>query len=334
MPETDMEIPCFSCKKNFSDENDSLMNCDYCKFWFCITCLGMKQAEYKFYTKSSGMWFCAPCKIKVMKNIAESKTIEEKCNDYLQKFEKQLKSIEEMISTKCNVEEVKKIVDDKLKENFKNVNKSLNDKVDIMDEKIKENNLTWNKSLNDKVEKINEAVKESAKEVKSTVHQEKEEIIEETMQKLNEQQDKANNIIIINLEESKEILRDLIHKYDQSCVEDLMKIVLPTASCDDIFSEPPTRLGFKRADKTRPILMKFKHIDYKRAFFANIKNLGACDDELFKKSFFVHDLTDKERERERELVAEMKDKNKDLQGFIYRIRGPPHNRVLVKFTKQ
>ena len=41
------------------------------------------------------------------------------------------------------------MVDDKLKENFKNVNKSFN-VVNIHD-KIKENNLTWHKSLNDNI---------------------------------------------------------------------------------------------------------------------------------------------------------------------------------------
>ena len=335
MPEDqDVEVPCFTCKKSFNNKSDLLINCEYCESWFCISCLGMKNTEYNHHTKSSGMWFCAPCKVKVVKNICETKTIEEKCKEYFERFETKLKLMEDKLETKCSEEIVRKIIEEKIKDNAKTLNQSMNDKVIIMDEKMKENNLSWNKCLIDKVESVNETVRKSADEVKTSVQKEKDEIVEETMHKLNEQQDRANNILIFNMEESKEIIREKVAKHDQDCLDEIIKVVLPTTSWDEIFSEAPSRLGSKRVGKVRPVLIKFKHIDYKKAFFANVKNLEAYNTELFKKTFFVHDLSEKEREKERELVVEMKDKNKDAQDFVYRIRGPPHNRALVRQQKK
>ena len=137
--------------------------------------------------------------------------------------------MEDKLETKCSEETVRKIIEEKIKDNAKTLNQSMNDKVIIMDEKMKENNLSWNKCLIDKVESVNETVRKSADEVKTSVQKEKDEIVEETMLKLNEQQDRANNILIFNMEESKEIIREKVAKHDQDCLDEIIKVVLPSS---------------------------------------------------------------------------------------------------------
>ena len=103
-----------------------MMNCDFCESWICTKCLYMSKADYNHHvhTASSGMWFCAPCKLQVVKNIRESKSVEEKCKDFLKIYAEKLENLEKVIEGKCNKENLAKIIQDKINEN----NDSLNDK--------------------------------------------------------------------------------------------------------------------------------------------------------------------------------------------------------------
>ena len=58
------------------------------------------------------------------------------------------------------------------------------------------------------------------------------------------------------------------------------------------------------------------------------------DNNVLKKYVVAHDLNDLERNHERSLVTEMKKLNGEQNDFLYRVRGPPHDRKLVKTKKK
>ena len=39
-------VACFSCNSEFKEKTDTVLNCDYCDFWFCIKCVSINKTEY------------------------------------------------------------------------------------------------------------------------------------------------------------------------------------------------------------------------------------------------------------------------------------------------
>ena len=333
-------VLCINCDKSFANESDTLMNCDYCKSWICTRCLTMSSAEYKHHvhTASSGMWFCAPCKTKITKFIDESKTVEEKCSNFLKNYTERLEKLEKKLEEQCVKVEIEGLIEEKIAENNDSLKDEISKKSDkqvvekLIQDKLKVNDIklkTYNEELGKKIETANKA----AEEAKSSVVSSNNEIVDKTVQKLNEQNERANNIVIFNLEESEAILKNVCAEHDRELVNTLLKVVLPTANPDETFLEMPVRMGSKRTDKIRPIKIKFKHIDYKQAFLLNMRNMEMTDNETLKKCSVTHDLNEHERIHERSLVVEMKRLNQGQHDFLYRVRGPAHDRRLVKMKK-
>ncbi len=73
---------CKTCKGQFVNPNDKLMECEYCDNHFCAKCLNMNDDEYAHHEKSSGMWFCVICKPKVEETIKIEKEIEKRCSEH------------------------------------------------------------------------------------------------------------------------------------------------------------------------------------------------------------------------------------------------------------
>lgn len=343
-------VDCAKCEKIFTKETDQLLICDYCDCWFCIKCLSMTKKDYEHHnqTADSGMWFCSSCKIKVLINIKENKTIEEKCRENYEIFEERVKKLEEKFDQKfdqkCSLEDVTKICQEEIEKKIGSIDKKIDDRLKnaeiykVVEDKI---NLTENrlKSYADALEVKVATVNNIAEQTKTAVTGSNDKIIEETVKKINEQNEyneRANNIIIYNLVESISILKSEITQYDVTLAHELLKVVLPTAKPSEAYINIPLRLGSRKIEgKVKPLKIKFSHIDYKQAFMSNLSNIAACDNEIIKKCYINHDLNEEERAAEKLLVDEMKTlKAQDNVNFLYRIRGPPHLRKVVKIPKQ
>ena len=88
-----------------------------------------------------------------------------------------------------------------------------------------------------------------------------------------------------------------------------------------------TRLGTKRANVNRPILIQFVEDSSKDLVFRNVKNLKGT---IFIKVGIKNDLTKKERQKEKELWEEVKRRNENSGEEKYKIRGPPWARKITK----
>lgn len=334
-------IDCVQCKKTFTKDTDQLLNCDYCEGWYCTKCLSMSKTDYGHHnhTSDTAMWFCFTCKVKVLVNIKENKTIEEKCKESLKIYEDRIKDLELKLNQKCDLSEVKRLVELEVEKNIQrfdtkieeklqtsDIDKAIEDKINLTQNKLK----SYADALDVKVSTVNNIAEETMSSNNT--------IIEQTVKKINEQNEyneRLNNIIIYNLEESTSILKSEITQYDETLAHKLLKVVLPTAKPSEAFSNMPIRLGSRRVvGKIKPLKIKFSHIDYKQAFMSNLPNIANCDNDTIKKCFINHDLNDEERTAEKLLVDEMKTLSAQETGnFLYRIRGPPHSRKVVKIPK-
>ena len=71
----------------------------------------MSVTAYNVFKKNSLYWFCAHCEDKVMKNIRNDREIEERCAEFLKKFEARVAALEGQIASKVDEKQVREIVE-------------------------------------------------------------------------------------------------------------------------------------------------------------------------------------------------------------------------------
>ncbi|VDI16471.1 Hypothetical predicted protein [Mytilus galloprovincialis] len=109
---TDTEVwNCKICNKEFSEENDRIVQCEYCAEYYCSKCLNLSKVEYESFKNPALHWFCPSCDSKVMKNIKSDREIEERCSEFMKKMEDRITSFESEMKTKVNPEQVKEILE-------------------------------------------------------------------------------------------------------------------------------------------------------------------------------------------------------------------------------
>ena len=161
--------------------------------------------------------------------------------------------------------------------------------------------------------------------------------VEETRDQIAEEADKLNrrnNIIVYNVPESNATTINDRIKEDKEFCKALMIEVL-RVGCEEGEIKKVHRLG-KRLDasKVRPLLVEFSDGHVKNIVMENASRLGHAKGK-FEGITISHDMTVKEREQCRKLVAEAKEKQQaDESGeYIYKVRGLPGQMKIVKYKK-
>lgn len=94
------------------------------------------------------------------------------------------------------------------------------------------------------------------------------------------------------------------------------------------------RLGKKTVGSARPVVVKFSDEQTKASLMTNLSELRNAD-EPFDEMRVQHDMTPSERETEKKLIAEAKEKSEaDSENFFYVVRGLPGNRKVVQVKKR
>ena len=87
------ELLCEKCEKTYGDEGDMLLSCEYCGKHTCISCLGMSKTVYKNVSGRKDLpWFCSHCLVKSLESIKQTKSIEDRCNDFISRFQAKVES--------------------------------------------------------------------------------------------------------------------------------------------------------------------------------------------------------------------------------------------------
>ena len=340
---------CHMCDSESTKESDCICQCDFCEKYFCAECLDMDRSDYEHLSKSPGKWFCPPCNVKMNKLIRDTKTVEEKCEEFLSKFAKKLEKLEE------DVEQIKQATK-KQEKIMKQVEKDVRSKCDkaAVNQMIEEK-ITQAESANGDLgsganamqtqinNKCTEAeVKKIIKEAQKATDKESgdgnvSEQVDIAVKELSDRKSRENNIIIFNVPEPKTVMKaDRLAK-DSANFKILLDHVGMTNSIDTYIDEETIRFGEKSTTKSRPLQIKFKENKDKQEFMQSLSKLRTlADTSDLKKITIINDMTRLERDNEKKLVDEMKMKNEaQPQGeYCFRVRGPPWDRKVVEIRKK
>lgn len=207
-------------------------------------------------------------------------------------------------------------------------------------ELITENKLesTYSEALMAEVEKKTE---KKCKEVKKDLEKD---LVEKATQHMQSRMNRKNNIVIYGApEEVKEDLELWLRsekiKHDKAIVMELCLEIGVECYVDDIVEIK--RAGkFKKNNETtmedvppRPIIVTLKE-GIKDNIMKSIYKLRNTENNMLKRMRVAHDMTLEERQTDKELRTEAKEKNETERGnFFYVVRGQPWERYILKVRK-
>ena len=95
---------CQLCKADLEQTQIKCIECERCLVWFCINCAVLTDDEHAFFTSKTARahWYCTECEAPAVKSVTNDQQIEEKCNQFLGKFETRLDKCEGDIATKAD----------------------------------------------------------------------------------------------------------------------------------------------------------------------------------------------------------------------------------------
>jgi hypothetical protein len=206
----------------------------------------------------------------------------------------------------------------------------------IMEQKTKQDN--WMKeTVKEQVTEHLNHVEGKLTAVKSTL----DEVQTRTLQ-VRDRENRACNIIMYNVPESKEKQKEMRWKEDRAFCLNMFNDVLKVNIRDEDIKRF-LRLG--KVDKSgsdgtdnnkeRPVLIQFRDRVLKNMILDSLGKLREAEDK-WKSIIFAHDMTKEDRTECRQLVEEAKKKESedDSGEFIYRVRGSPGFLRIEKIRKR
>ena len=153
-----------------------------------------------------------------------------------------------------------------------------------------------------------------------------------TVREVNDRERRKRNLVIHGVKEpnsSSSVDKDKLDcDFVQKVLTDGLKI-----NCPEGVVKSTRRLGKKTPEKGkgRPILVTLDSADKKQAIY---KNLNKLRDSKYKDLSINDDMTQLERQQLKRLVEKAKDLEKKDQSCLFRVRGPPWDRKIVKLPKK
>ena len=324
-------------------EDQMALKCDMCGKWFHVECMQMKKENYKKMIEmndSAGVkWYCFKCEKKVenMENIQKENIALKKQNTKLQQenFEvgQMLKQLIERI------DRMEKFIEKRIEEDIDRKAKLF--QADVA-EKIEGLKLGYDEILSE----VNQMkmsgllqpgeVKQSKEEIEKELYQIKEDIVREGVEEMKkergveekkvnglllkmediEKERKKKNIMIFNLRESKkEAAKDRYMEDEENC----KKIFTEELEVQNIHIEKVIRIGRADPNKVRPLMVKMGSEEEKSKILQNTKKLRYSEE--FVRVYLARDLTEKEREKDRNLRLELKEKREKEDDWYIIKRG-------------
>ena len=157
-------------------------------------------------------------------------------------------------------------------------------------------------------------------------------MVESLITEVNERKTRENNIVFFGISEINSEIKEERTKRDIKAVKEVASACGVNFEDSDV--QHTRRLGkYDPGKMKRPLLVTVKNPDRKRELF---KTAHKIKESKFKDVRIANDLTKTERDKERELFnAAKRMQEEDLSGnFLYRVRGPPWARKVIKIRKQ
>jgi len=139
------------------------------------------------------------------------------------------------------------------------------------------------------------------------------------------------NIILYRVPESNEVLAEDRKKNDIKFCEQFLRSFSVGFDNDDI--RKVQRLGSRAEAHIRPILIQLGTRHMKNLIMESLYKIKSMDAK-FKSLIVAHDMTKKQREECKSLVAEAKAKSDEESGdWIYKVRGQPGQMRIIKIRR-
>jgi hypothetical protein len=285
---------CKLCQKNFTNDTDRLMECEFCHEKYCIECMDISVDVYNILSVSDSMWFCPPCRVKVQKNIVVEKEIEAKCKEYMNKYENRLLEVENKLKTKCDADQVREII-------------------------------------SEEISKINKQTQERLETAPAVANPPVDLVVDTVVKELRERESRDCNLIVYNLPEEETNLKEERLKTDIVKLTSLIKETLLEPLDVEKDVTKIIRLGKKIENRTRPLLVTFKKEDKKVKILSVGYRLKDAE-APFEKCAITYDRTFQERKILKEKSREAREKTIESAGkYMYKVRGPPWDLKIKRF---
>ena len=331
---------------------DKAVECEICERWFHNKCQAITEEMYKVVKKHTTIhWYCKACEYgvgRVLKTLVLIQQRQDKLEEKFEDLEKTVGHLEkglgklekEVVEVKAKIQEfgstlensMKGMIETECRQKFEECKRSLDEGLVKMKEKLKAEGMsdeTWKDVVSREVEDRLLVMNADLVTVQKNVEETKDRI-EEEADKLN----RKNNIIVYNVPESEATTQLERNKEDKEFCSNLMVEVLRVGFTEgDIVKT--LRLGkYQESGKPRPLMVKFSDGRVKNLVMEFASRLSQAKDK-FAGVTISHDMTVKERELCRKLVAEAKQKQEeDSSGeFLYRVRGLPGQMKVIKIKK-
>ena len=128
--------------------------------------------------------------------------------------------------------------------------------------------------------------------------------IEEKIGEKHEQEERANNIVFFNLKESQS---GDIKAARQEDLQKATEVLRTIVDIDEEEIEEPVRLG-KKGERPRCLRMKIKNLEKKKEIINKAKKINRKETPQSERIYINQDLTPAQREEERNLRKELKDR--------------------------
>ena len=306
-------ITCNECKRVFTSEDSKLVCCDRCEIWYCTKCVNISDEGYSFLSSREAeniAWYCKACKEPAKLAVIEDKSIEDKCNKYLEEIKKSIETLGESLQRKVDKEEF---------EGLKNKIDEIEKEIEILKKDAQEEGSWTNINTAAEKRKIEEVIDISLKDYENEER---------------ERQNRRKNIIVFGLPESEKTIPEERKEDDVKKMIGLCKNI-----CKIKFNETDIsriiRLGKAAEDKERPLLITINEEIKKKEIFRNLNKIRDAGSP-FNKVTITHDMTKKQKEElkiKMETAKEMEQKDNPDE-YMYRVRGPPWNWYIKRIQKK
>lgn len=291
---------CETCEEEFAEDDCKVFECEVCGLHFCWKCLDLSEEEYIFLTNRSDLhWYCKNCEGNALLSIRTDKEIAQRCTDYFKSVEIKLNSLEKDINQKADKKQIEQLEE------------MLNNKADSAALKMLEERITNIESRTEKdslhiTGPSNTETKTNVSEETSTVNIKNR--VDDNVKELIDREWRKNNIVVFNIKESESEETDERKLHD---TEEASKLLNSELKINTAVTKP-VRLGLKRDNSKfpRPLRLTVDNEETKWKILKAAKNLLDSREESYKTVFIKKDMTPMEREKERELRAQLAEKKR------------------------
>ena len=157
------------------------------------------------------------------------------------------------------------------------------------------------------------------------------EALKENVQEVKKEDERARNIILYRVPESKATELSRRTHEDMKFIEGLLREI----DASNVDFDQVTRLGKRDKEKDRPLRFRVKDLSQKTTIMENVRYLREAE-EKYNNVSVCHDLTPEQREKLKELVSEAAEKSKNEDGFLYKVkdqRGPYWEPRIIRFKR-